>query len=152
MVELNDWRKLQVRRNSKYEELEKNFCSTKGAKEYGIVFTTVKEFMVFAALVGYQLDDYQPLESKINTTPILLETYATTEHDAYIYLLALAKEPSLDLLKDENLRDAINIFEGFCNAGLKHIDSWVMNNISEKSMTNILFKNTLEYLINKETM
>lgn len=147
MVEMIDWRKLSVRRDARFEVLEERFCSTKGAKSDEKVFSTVKELMVFAALIGYQLDDYQPLESKVNTTPILLETYASTHHDAYIYLIALAKEPSLDMLKDENLRDAIGIFEGYCNAGLKHIDNWIMNNISEPLVTNILFNETLDYLL-----
>ncbi|MGF1688794.1 hypothetical protein L4C36_19260 [Photobacterium japonica] len=150
MADMMDWRKLSVRRDARFEGLEERFCSTKGAKSDARVFSTVKELMVFAALIGYQLGDYQPLKSKVNTTPILLDTYATTGHDAYIYLLALAKEPSLNMLKDENLRDAIGIFEGYCNSGLMHIDSWVMSNISEPLITNILFNQTLEYLIDNE--
>jgi dnd system-associated protein 4 len=150
MAELIDWRKLSVRRDSRFETLEERFCSTKGAKNEMRVFNTVKELMVFAALIGYQLDDYQPLESKVNTTPILLDTYATTGHDAYIYLLALAKEPSLDILQDSNLRDAIGIFEGYCNSGLKYIDGWLMNNIGESLVTNILFERVLEYLVENE--
>lgn len=150
MTDLIEWRKLAVRRDARFESLEERFCSTKGAKGDNRAFATVKELMVFAAMVGYQLDDYQPLESKVNTTPILLETYANTGHDAYIYLVALAKEPSLDMLKDENLRDAIRIFEGYCNSGLKQIDSWIMNNIGEPLVTNILFNQTLEYLIENE--
>ncbi|MGL5336468.1 MAG: hypothetical protein ACRC9R_10065 [Enterovibrio sp.] len=150
MAELIDWRKLSVRRDARFESLEERFCSTKGAKSDNQIFNTVKEFMVFAALVGYQVDDYQPLESKANTTPILLDTYATTGHDAYIYLIALAKKPSLDILKDENLKDAISIFEGFCNGGLNHIDGWIMNNINEPLVANILFTQTLKYLAENE--
>ncbi|MGY6031279.1 hypothetical protein [Phytobacter sp. AG2a] len=150
MAEIIDWRKLSVRRDSRFEFLEEQLCSTKGAKNDFQVFGTVKELMVFAALVGYQLDDYQPLESKVNTTPILLDTYSTTGHDAYIYLIALAKESSLDILKDENLRYAVNIFEAYCNSGLKHIDSWIMNNIGESMVANLLFNQTLEYLIENE--
>ena len=150
MAEMIDWRKLAVRRDARFESLEERFCSTKGAKSDARVFNTVKELMVFAALIGYQLDDYQPLESKVNTTPILLDTYATTGHDAYIYLIALAKEPSLDTLKDEHLKGAIGIFEGYCNSGLKYVDSWIMNNIGEPLVANILFNQTLEYLIENE--
>ena len=63
--------------------------------------------MVFAALIGYQLNKSKPLDSGMTTTSIILETYASTKHDAYIYLISLAKNESLDILKDENLRDAI---------------------------------------------
>ncbi|MBE8232324.1 MAG: hypothetical protein HAW67_01215 [Endozoicomonadaceae bacterium] len=150
MAEIIDWRKLAVRRETRFEVLEKRFCSTKGASNSDTVFSTIKEFMVFAALIGYQLDKYKPIETKSGIGSILLETYASTEHDAYIYLIALSKEPSLSILKDENLRDAIGIFEGFCNAGLTHIDNWVMNNLSEPLIKNILFNQTLEYLIDNE--
>lgn len=150
MTERFDWRKLAVRRDSRFESLEERFCSTKGAKSNLMVFSTVKELMVFAALVGYQLGECQPIEAKVNTTSILLDTYATTNHDAYIYLIALASNPSLDILKDENLKKAIGIFEGYCNSGLKYIDSWIMNNISESLVTNILFNKTLECLVENE--
>ncbi|CCN82729.1 conserved hypothetical protein [Vibrio nigripulchritudo SFn27] len=150
MAEMFDWRELSVYRDVRFESLEERFCSTKGAESDTRIFKTVKELMVLAALVGYQLGEYEPLKSKTHATPIKLGTYAKTGHDAYIYLIALAKEPSLDMLKDENLRDAIGIFEGYCNSGLKHIDSWIMNNIGEPLVTNILFNQTLKYLIENE--
>ena len=56
----------------------------------------------------------------------------------------------LKILKDDNLRCSIAIFEGYCNSGLKHIDSWIMNNIGEPLVTNILFNQTLEYLVENE--
>lgn len=151
MTEIFDWRKMSVCRASCFESLEENFCSTKRSHSNSdSLFSTVKEFMVFSALVGYQLDKFKPLTTKVSTTSILLETYATTKHDAYIYLIALAKEPSLDILKDVNLRDAINIFEGYCNGGLEIIDSWVMHNLGEPLMTDVLFNKTLEYLNDNE--
>lgn len=150
MTETFEWRKLRVHRDDRFEVLVEKLCSTKNDADKNFVFSTVKEFMVFAALVGYQLDYFQPLQSKINSTSISLETYATTKHDAYIYLIALAKEPSLSILKDEGLRDAIGIFEGYCNAGLLHIDSWVLNNINEPILENILFNQTLEFLSDNE--
>ncbi|WP_198650253.1 hypothetical protein [Oceanimonas marisflavi] len=150
MTETLDWRSLSVRRDSRFEALEGKFCSTKNSENSRSVFSTVKEFMVFSALVGFQLDEFKPLESKVNSTPILLSTYATTKHDAYIYLIALSKDPSLEIIKSENLRDAIGIFEGYCNGGLHHIDNWVMNNVGEPVTTDILFNQTLEFLTENE--
>ncbi|MGP8304587.1 hypothetical protein [Vibrio sp. YIC-376] len=150
MVEIFEWRKLRVHRDDRFEQLVDKLCSTKGGADKDFVFNTVKEFMVFAALVGFQLNQYKPLASRSNTTSIALDTYATTKHDSYIYLIALAKEPTLDILKDQNLRDAIGIFEGYCNAGLIHIDNWVLNNISEPVLEETLFKETLDFLIDNE--
>jgi dnd system-associated protein 4 len=150
MSETLDWRKLAVRRDSRFDVLEKRFCSTKDSSNNDAAFGTIKEFMVFAALIGFQLDDYQPIDAKSNAGGVLLEIFHKTKHDAYIYLIALGRKPSLDILKDDNLKEAIGIFEGYCNGGLRHIDNWVMNNISEPLVKNILFNQTLEYLINNE--
>jgi dnd system-associated protein 4 len=150
MADTIDWRKLPVRRSSSYESLVEKLCSTKSGADVKTIFPNIKEFMVFAALVAFQLDIYEPLHSKNSTIPILLETYASTEHDSYIYLIAIAKKQSLDILKDDSLKDAISIFEGYCNAGLKHIDNWVINNIGDPIMGNILFNQTLEHLNDNE--
>ncbi|MFM4769842.1 MULTISPECIES: hypothetical protein [Aeromonas] len=151
MAEMIDWRNLPVYRDTRFANLEERLCSTKGANKSGTsIFKTVKELMVFAALVGYQLDEYKPLDAAVNKTDILLGTYATTMDDAYIYLIALTKNPSLDILKDDNLRDAIRIFEGYCNGGLKTIDSWIMSNIGEPLLANVLFNQTLGFLVENE--
>lgn len=140
--------KLPVRRSDEYEKLVVQYCATKDAQPgEKKVFNTIKDFMVFAALIGFQLNKSKPLDGEMSTTSIILETYATTKHDAYIYLIALAKNEALDILKDENLRDAIKIFEGFCNAGLEHINKWVFDNIGQHISEDILFNQTLDYLL-----
>jgi len=145
-----EWHKLRVHRENKFDALIGKLCATKDAKNNNSVFRTVKEFMVFAALVGYQLDKFEALGNRVNSTSISMETYASTDHDAYIYLLALTKSPVLDVIKDENLKDAICIFEGYCNGGLHHIDEWLMKNIDEPVFKDVLFKETLQYLTSTE--
>lgn len=150
MTEIFEWHKLRVHREDCFEAIVEKFCSTKNSADTEYVFSTVKELMVFAAIVGFQLDEFKPLQSKSNCISISMETYATTKHDAYIYLLALAKKPTLDILKDEHLREAISIFEGYCNAGLQHIDNWIINNIGEPILEDILFNQTLNFLSDNE--
>lgn len=146
MVASLEWIELDVCRDKRFESLETKLCASKAPQDPNTIFKTVKELMVFAALVGHQLDKFEPLLSKANSGGVTLGTFSKTKHDAYIYLLALAKNPSLDLLKEEKLKEAISIFEAYCNAGLKHIDNWVMNNIGESILTNVLFNKTLEHL------
>ncbi len=86
----------------------------------------------------------------MNKISIILETYASTNHDSYIYLMALSKKPSLDTLKDENLREAISIFEAYCNGGLEYIGRWIFSNVGKDIGSDILFNQTLEYLIDNE--
>lgn len=146
-----DWRKMSVNRNTDYNSLVERYCPPKNpvSKEEP-VFNTIKDFMVFAALVGFQLELFKPIENKNNTISIILETYENTDHDAYIYLIALSRKSSLNILKDENLREAISIFEGYCNGGLEHINKWVFNNVGQHLNSDILFNQTLEYLIEAE--
>lgn len=146
MVNGNEWQKLRVHRESKFENLVNKLCISKDNHNKNAVFRTVKELMVFAALIGYQLNKFKLLESRVNSTSISMETYANTDHDAYIYLLALAKSPTLDALKDEHLKDAIGIFEGYCNAGLHHIDNWLLQNMDEPLSNEVLFNETLSFL------
>lgn len=142
--------KLPIRRSDTYENIVEQFCTTKNSfAEEKKVFSTIKDFMVFAALIGYELNIFTPLNNKIKTTSIILETYATTKHDAYIYLIALGKKNDLEILKDDNLRDAILVFEGFCNAGLEYINKWMFDNVGEHISEDVLFNQTLEYLITK---
>ncbi|HIF9466546.1 hypothetical protein [Photobacterium damselae] len=150
MDNYSEWRKLSVCRNTEYESLVEKLCSTKNSSSDETVFSTIKDFMVFAALVGFQLDLYRPLESNMNKISIILETYASTNHDSYIYLMALSKKPSLDTLKDENLREAISIFEAYCNGGLEYIGRWIFSNVGKDIGSDILFNQTLEYLIDNE--
>ncbi|WP_318462203.1 hypothetical protein [Photobacterium leiognathi] len=150
MDNYSEWRKLSVCRNTEYESLVEKLCSTKNSSSNETVFSTIKDFMVFAALVGFQLDLYRPLESNMNKISIILETYASTNHDSYIYLMALSKKPSLDILKDENLREAISIFEAYCNGGLEYIGKWIFSNVGKDIGSDILFNQTLEYLIDNE--
>lgn len=147
MSETLDWGELRVHREDKYEHLVNKLCATKQADN---IFKTVKELMVLAALIGFQINEFKPLKSKAQTISISLRTYATTEHDSYIYLLALTKEPTLDILKDENLKQAISIFEAYCNAGLSYMDAWILNNSHESIIENSLFKMALEYLTKTE--
>lgn len=140
-----DWRKMSVCRSTNYESLVECYCKNSNSSGE-VVFSTIKDFMVFSALVGYQLNLFKPLENKTNTISIILETYASTNHDSYIYLMALSKKPTLDILKDDNLKEAIEIFEAYCNGGLEHINSWVFNNVGQYLNSDILFNETLSYL------
>ena len=145
MTNVIDWRNQPVHRDAEYEALVEQFCSSKSpGNTKNVVFQHIKDFMIFAALVGFQLDLYKPLKSKNNTIKISLDTYSTTELDAYIYLMALSKYPTLDILKNENLKQTIEVFEAYCNGGLAHIKKWVFDNVGKHSSANILFNQTLD--------
>lgn len=148
-----DWRKLPVRRDKNFDVLVEKLCETKNEIDHTKseienkkFFSTIKELMVFAALVGYEYGEKSVIDTKKESISILLETYATTDHDAYIYLLALTECKSLDTLKNENIKQAISIFENYCNGGLKIINNWMDENLNESLYSNIIFKKVLDFL------
>jgi len=79
-----------------------------------------------------------------------LGTYANTQQDTFIYLLALLKNKDATCLKTENLNDAVKIFEGYCNAGLSVIQSWIDDNPGDPNGVETLEKNIIEKVMQNE--
>ncbi len=142
---IKDWREFSVNRSTRFSYLVERFCHTKGNEQKEAIFATVKEFMVYAALIGYEFNKYVPIPNTDSKTKITLGTYASTNHDAYIYLLGLTKEPNVELLSNDNIKNAILHFEAFCNGGLKIIDEWIIAGNAEGLGTNTLFNQAFEY-------
>lgn len=136
---------MSVYRDSRYEHLVSKFASSENGKKK--IFSTNKDMMTFCALLGFEKDLFHSIEPSAKKISISLETYANTRDDAYIYLLALAKEPILDILKTENLNKVIKVFEGYCNAGLKVLDEWNMKHSGDSEGFDMLFDESFEHLI-----
>lgn len=122
-----DWRKQGVKREGNHEALVDKLCSGKNGQKG--IFRFIKDLMVFAAMVGYSQQERKPLNG--DSISIILETYATDEKDAFIYLLALMTEKDGVCLKDDNLPSSVKIFEEYCNAGLYEIQLWLDENPSD---------------------
>lgn len=138
-----NWRSVSVNRSKEFEPLVERFAKPEIGKVK--IFTNIKDFMVFAALVGFEYDLFEEIDTK-DKISISLETYSNTDHDAYIYLLALHKTNSIDVLKNESLNDTVKIFEGYCNAGLIIIRSWVDKNPSNEDGIDIFFNEIYEHI------
>lgn len=118
------WRKIAVRRDRSHEPLVDKLCTDKNGQKP--VFPRIKDLMVFAAMIGFSKNRRKKISN--DNISIILETYATDQKDAYIYLIALVTEQDTKCLKDENLLESIRIFEEYCNAGLDEIQLWFDEN------------------------
>ena len=123
-IDKQAWKKLSVKRDRAHEPLVEKLCTDKDGNKP--VFVYLKDLMVFASMVGYSKGKRSPLSG--DGVSIILETYATDQKDAFIYLLALMTEKNGACLKDENLPASIKIFEEYCNAGLEEIQLWLDEN------------------------
>lgn len=145
--EKDNWRGLNVKRDRRHEPLEEKLCTNRDGHEP--VFRYIKDLMVFAAMVGFSLGKRKPLES--DTVPITLGTYSTDSKDAFIYLVALVTERTGTILKDENLSDAIKIFEEYCNVGLDCIKLWFDENPGDHIGVDTLSEKIYEQVIENES-
>lgn len=143
--ENKDWRGINVNRDRKHEPLVEKL--TQG--DY-VIFNHNKDLMVFAAMVGYSHKKFEPVSS--NRIQITLGTYSTTQQDRYIYLLALLEKRDASCLKHENLNDAVKVFEGYCNAGLSIIQSWMDENPGDPNGIETLEKKVIEQALKNEQM
>ncbi len=139
MSRLDDrkWLGINVNRDRKHEPLVEKL--TQGDH---VIFSHNKDLMVFAAMVGYSHDKFESVTS--DKIQITLGTYANTQQDTYIYLLALLKKKDATCLKYENLNDAVKVFEGYCNAGLSIIQSWMDENPGDPTGIDTLEKKIVE--------
>lgn len=138
-----EWRKLAVKRERTHEPLVDKLCSSNSS-----IFAFNKDLMVFASMVGHSLNKRKPLSG--DTISIILETYASDEKDSFVYLLALMEQRDGTILKDENLPDAIKVFEEYCNAGLYEISLWLDENPGDPDGIDTLIHKILEKAIENE--
>ena len=130
-----DWRNRNVYRDRKHEHLVKLLVEDKETA----IFDFNKELMVFAAMVGYCFNVKKPLSS--DRIQITLGTYASSEDDGFIYLLALMEQRDATCLKESHIQDSIKIFEEYCNGGLDLINDWFN---TPKGRADLLKLDTLE--------
>ncbi|WP_286888032.1 hypothetical protein [Pseudoalteromonas sp. ESRF-bin5] len=141
--EERNWRDDQVYRDRKHEPLVEKLVQADSR-----IFNHNKDLMVFAAMVGYSNDKFEPVSS--DKIQITLGTYANTQQDTYIYLLALLKMKNATCLKCANLNDAVKIFEGYCNAGLSIIQSWMDESPGDPTGIDTLEKKIVEQALRNE--
>jgi dnd system-associated protein 4 len=145
-IDKQAWKKLSVKRDRSNEPLVEKLCSDKDGNKP--LFTYIKDLMVFASMVGYSKGIRKPLGS--DAVSIILETYASDQKDAFIYLLALMTEKNGSCLKDENLATSIKIFEEYCNKGLEEIQLWLDENPGDHAGIDTLANKIFEQVIANE--
>jgi dnd system-associated protein 4 len=88
-------------------------------------------------------------KEKLEKDPIqiFMSVYIGDEKDGYIYLLGLLEQQDVKILKDQNLNDAISIFQEYCNGGLSIIKSWLYERHDDIDGTDTLVDNIFEQIL-----
>ncbi|MEW6079171.1 MAG: DNA phosphorothioation-associated protein 4 [Thermodesulfobacteriota bacterium] len=115
-----------VRRSIKYETIVRSFCDNRDELSARSIFPTMREFMCFAAVLGFQYEKRVPFKPKEQTLEIdgrIFSGHPTTVD--LFNLIALVEEKSIEILRDENENEVLIIFEEYANGGFEIIDSWL---------------------------
>lgn len=137
-----EWRTVSIYRDRKYEHIVNKLVYDKDSA----IFKHIKDLMVFAAMVGHCFNKRLPVANYSEAISIILGTYANTEHDGFIYLLALMDKKNATCLKDHNLLQSVKVFEEYCNGGLDLINDWFNSNPSDTLKTETIEKKLLEMI------
>jgi len=96
-----------------------------GERRGGVkLFNTLAEVLVFAAILGKSHGRKKPIE-EARPNPIRFSIFQNTNLDSYVFLIAVNETAGYDILQDENLNDAIAIFESYAFGGLELISEWI---------------------------
>lgn len=138
-----NWRNVGVKRERAHEALIVRLFSSNQS-----VFHYLKDIMVFAAMVGHSRGERRPVSGDV--IEIILDTYASDEKDGFIYLLGLLDARDGSILKDQKLKDAVKVFEEYCNAGLYTIERWLDDNPGDPDGIDTLLAKIYERLSQTE--
>lgn len=143
-----EWRNISVERDN---DIADPIITKLVKNSETAIFQTGKELMVFAAMIGYCFDKKKTLTTDIRKrTSITLGTYAHTDHDGFIYLLALIEKKNAIFLKNASINESIKIFEQYCNGGLDLINDWFRNDPTDIAKLDTLWEKIDSHLQSQE--
>ena len=89
------------------------------------LFPTLRDALSFAAALGYRERRRWPLDAKAGKEDIQAQIYNGNDAIDLIFAIGLAEKKSAAILKLENEKECIEIFEEYANGGLALITEWI---------------------------
>jgi dnd system-associated protein 4 len=113
-----------VRRSKRHETLVRQLTEGANPQASRSVFPTMRELMCFAAVLGFEKSRKKPLES--TTLEIDGRTFENHQQSLDIlYLIALADEKDVEVLRENNEDQCLAIFEQYAEGGFEEISAWL---------------------------
>jgi dnd system-associated protein 4 len=109
-----------VRRSKVFE----NTLQSLGGKDANL-FPTLREALSFCAVLGYKERRKKALDLHAGTEDIAGAQYQINEAVDIVFALALADTKNSDILRPEQERECVQIYEEYANGGLELVQSWI---------------------------
>lgn len=114
-----------VYRSGEFEELVQMLGASENKAGEAKLFKLLRDVLTFAAVLGYREKQRRPFNPKYGREDIQASVYQRNEATEIIYAIALGDQKTTDILKPENERECIQIFEEYANGGLNIINGWL---------------------------
>ncbi|MBP7703731.1 MAG: DNA phosphorothioation-associated protein 4 [Caulobacter sp.] len=116
-----------INRSKVHEDLVQKLAMQKVPGTDRTLFPTIREVLCFAALLGFSEKRRIPLDRSEGVEDI---SYQQFEREGpaidLIFMIALAEEQNVEVLKDDNEKHCAEIFEEYANGGLAVIKDHVL--------------------------
>jgi dnd system-associated protein 4 len=113
-----------LRRPEKYEALFKKFTEAAHPVSGKPVFSTIRDFLCFLAVLGFDRGDRTAIEGKtIDLDSRVFETHEQSRD--ILYLVALAGTRDANILQPEREDEIARVFEEYVATGLSVLDGWM---------------------------
>lgn len=89
------------------------------------VFSTIRELLCFAAMLGFQMDKRTPNLDNKRGEDVMIEEFERNDSIDLIYLIAVAETGGTEVLKSDSEFDMVTIFEEYSNGGFEILKYWL---------------------------
>jgi len=89
------------------------------------MFPTLREALTFCAVLGYRERRRNPLDPHAGSEDIAGAQYFNNEAVDTLFALAIAETKGSDILRIEQEKDCVQIYEEYANGGLELVQSWI---------------------------
>lgn len=113
-----------IKRSDAHEDIVRLLAESAHPSSGKSIFPTMRELLCFAATLGFECERRKPLEGKTQEIDgRIFNNYAQALD--LLYLIGLADDRNVDILREENEERLITTFEEYANGGLEIIRSWL---------------------------
>ena len=107
-----------INRSRIHEDMVQQLAMHKLPGKDRTLFSTIRELLCFAALLGYSEKRRLPLDKDKGVEDVSYQQFERGDAEDLIYLIALADSKDPDILKDGEESRCAEIFEEYANGGL----------------------------------
>jgi dnd system-associated protein 4 len=108
-----------INRSRVHEDMVQRLSMVKLPGADRTLFPTIREFLCFAALLGYSEGRRVPLDRVAGVEDVSYQQFERGDAEDLIHLLALAETKDPEVLKDGEEERCAEIFEEYANGGLQ---------------------------------